>query len=315
MELMNRICAWCQTPLDGQYDPDALISHGICARCVAGMERTDQALPRFLESLPGAVMMVDSNVRAVAANTAFAAAVHKHRAWIPGQLGGDIISCTHARLPGGCGQTTECAGCPIRGTVTDAHTTQEPRADVRAHADIESAEGLQHVFFHLSVQPIGEHVLVRVDGSEPAPGPRVVPRPADSCKPTTIVVADDDEALRKSLSRFLIRNGYRVVEAVNGVEAFERAMADDVDMLLTDLAMPEQEGIETMMRLRRHRSELAVVAMSGAFDGECLPVARLLGADRTLAKPIVPDHLLTAIHDALAIHRVAEPIEIQAQVR
>lgn len=306
---MNRICAWCKTSLDGQFDPDALISHGICTACTAGVERNDLALPHFLESLPGAVMLVDPNVRAVAANSTFAAAVGKAHDWIPGQLGGDIISCAYARQPGGCGQTSECASCPVRGTVAEAHRTQVPRTDVRAHADIESADGPRHLFLHLSVEPIGEHVLVRVDGAEPAPGPRVIPQPADSIKPTTIVVADDDETFRKSLSRFLVRNGYRVVEAVNGIEAFERAMADDVDMLLTDLAMPEQEGLETVMRLRRHRSGLAVIAMSGAFDGECLPVARLLGADRTLPKPIVPDRLLLAIQDALAIHRPPAPVQ------
>jgi DNA-binding NarL/FixJ family response regulator len=91
-----------------------------------------------------------------------------------------------------------------------------------------------------------------------------------------------------------------VLEAANGRDAFQLASSADVDLLITDLVMPEQEGLETLGRLRKLRADLAIVAISGAFGGSLLSAARLLGAQATLPKPISADALISTVHDVLA---------------
>jgi len=76
-----------------------------------------------------------------------------------------------------------------------------------------------------------------------------------------------------------------VAEAAGGREAVEHLQKTHADLVLMDLAMPEQEGIETIAELRRVLPRLPIVAMSGAFGGEYLKVARLLGAVDALVKP------------------------------
>ena len=66
-------------------------------------------------------------------------------------------------------------------------------------------------------------------------------------------------------------------------------------MMITDLAMPEQEGIETINLLRRQRPRLKIIAISGQFGADLLHTAELLGADATLAKPIQPETLLDTV--------------------
>ena len=73
-----------------------------------------------------------------------------------------------------------------------------------------------------------------------------------------------------------------------------------VDLVITDLVMPEQEGLETLRRLRVERPNLPVIAISGAFGGSFLETASRLGATATLAKPIDPETLLRAVRKALA---------------
>jgi DNA-binding response OmpR family regulator len=68
----------------------------------------------------------------------------------------------------------------------------------------------------------------------------------------------------------------------------------DVDQVLTDLAMPEQDGFDTIKMLRDGRPRLKIIAMSGRF-ADLLHVAKILGADATLTTPIRPDELLKVV--------------------
>ena len=110
-----------------------------------------------------------------------------------------------------------------------------------------------------------------------------------------ILVVDDEEGVRNLLRHLLIDAGHEVLEAVNGKEATEKMRSEAIDMMITDLVMPEREGIETIMELHRTRPELGIIAMSGAFGGQFLRAARLFGARATLSKPIDPDVLLAEI--------------------
>jgi len=121
-----------------------------------------------------------------------------------------------------------------------------------------------------------------------------------------ILVVDDDEALLRGVVEFLRRLGHHVDEAVDGVAAIKAVESDPVDVVLTDINMPEMDGIEVITTLRRVRPAVRVIAMSG---GGMLPSdlllgnAELLGAVSTLSKPFELDELKEVVEAAL----VGEP--------
>jgi CheY-like chemotaxis protein len=106
-----------------------------------------------------------------------------------------------------------------------------------------------------------------------------------------ILVVDDEPGVRSYLRKILAAAGYEVFESRHGAEAVQQLQRFQVDLVLTDLAMPEQEGIETIRILRRQHPKLRIVAMSGRFP-DLLGVAEHLGADAVTVKPVVPDKLL-----------------------
>jgi CheY-like chemotaxis protein len=120
------------------------------------------------------------------------------------------------------------------------------------------------------------------------------PRPAGA-----ILVVDDELGIRKLVRNVLAGVGYHVLEAENGREAAQQLETSEVDLAIMDLAMPEQEGIETIRTLRQVRPELKIIAMSGVFAGPLLRAAELLGAQASLAKPFQPDELLDAVARAM----------------
>jgi DNA-binding response OmpR family regulator len=109
-----------------------------------------------------------------------------------------------------------------------------------------------------------------------------------------ILVVDDDPGLGRLTSQILREAGFEVLTAENGKEAMNLLESTDVDLVLTDLAMPEQDGFETIKMLRDRRPGVKIIAMSGRF-GDLLHVAKILGADATLAKPIRPAELLETV--------------------
>jgi CheY-like chemotaxis protein len=111
----------------------------------------------------------------------------------------------------------------------------------------------------------------------------------------TILVVDDEPGIRHLLRKLLTGVSYRVLEAENGREALRQVATSKVDLVIMDLAMPEQEGIETIQALRRMLPQLKIIAISGQFAGPMLRVAEHLGAEASVAKPIQPDELLDAV--------------------
>ena len=111
----------------------------------------------------------------------------------------------------------------------------------------------------------------------------------------TILVVDDEPEVRNFLRKVLAGVGYHVLEAENGRDAVRQIETTDVDLVITDLVMPEQEGIETIRALHRLWPRLKIIAISGRFAGPLLIAAEQLGAQASLAKPIQPDELLDAV--------------------
>ena len=103
-----------------------------------------------------------------------------------------------------------------------------------------------------------------------------------------ILLIDDDEAVRRSLEKILARAGHRVSTAADGAAGLRVLEEASVDLVLTDVYMPEMDGIEILVHIREVEPELPVVAISGggfASADHVLEDAAQLGADAILAKP------------------------------
>ena len=117
-----------------------------------------------------------------------------------------------------------------------------------------------------------------------------------------ILVADDEDALRELMQLMLVRMGHEVTVARNGKEVVSECERRLPDLVLTDLVMPEREGLETIEILRRRWPQVRIVAVSGGARmnaGDLLKIAKLMGARQVLAKPFSHQELELAIEAAL----------------
>ncbi|MGE0160861.1 MAG: response regulator [Gemmatimonadales bacterium] len=118
-----------------------------------------------------------------------------------------------------------------------------------------------------------------------------------------IVLAEDEAALRNNLARYLKTLGHDVRTAGNGNEAMTELGAGPTDVLITDINMPDMDGIEILNTLRKQGSTLPVIAISGGgqFSKQLLlSSATMLGALLTLEKPFALDDLRVALERVLS---------------
>ncbi len=117
-----------------------------------------------------------------------------------------------------------------------------------------------------------------------------------------ILVIDDDPAVRRTLARGCARAGHDVVEAADGKAAKSELDTELPDLVITDIYMPNMDGIEIINLLRKRKTGTKVLAISGGglarSGNEVLTDAVLLGAHRILHKPFTLDELNSAL-DAL----------------
>lgn len=118
-----------------------------------------------------------------------------------------------------------------------------------------------------------------------------------------ILIIDDDDLLRDLLVKSLEMAGHTVFQASDGQAGFELFRSAPVDLVITDLVMPVQEGVETIMRLRRLTPDLPIIAMSGGVPNSSLylKIAEKIGAHRVLPKPFTPQKLLEAVNEAVGL--------------
>jgi len=173
---MSVVCAWCQRLLSD--DMDGPVTHGICPNCTADLEFLPVALDRFLNRLDGPVLVVDGEGRVLGSNTAAAAMVRSDATSMNGKLTGQVLTCVHAELPGGCGRTTHCTGCAIRRAFEHTAETGEPVRDAPAFAHVRGADRPIQITFRVSTERLGPLVLVQLESDE-ADGAwdRPMPRP------------------------------------------------------------------------------------------------------------------------------------------
>ena len=119
----------------------------------------------------------------------------------------------------------------------------------------------------------------------------------------SILLVDDDAAMRNAIKKILLKANYRVVEACDGREALKIFNQSPTDLVVTDLIMPETEGIELIVNLRNRHPPVTVIAISGggrSSPENYLAMATALGACQALSKPFLPEELLAAVESALA---------------
>ena len=120
-----------------------------------------------------------------------------------------------------------------------------------------------------------------------------------------ILIMDDEKEIRSIIRKALTMAGHEVVEAEDGAVGTRLFEASPFDLVVTDLLMPEKEGIETIIELRETNPELRILVVSGGMAGDRdgpLADAVALGADAAVAKPFTISELLEAVNGLLARH-------------
>ena len=117
-----------------------------------------------------------------------------------------------------------------------------------------------------------------------------------------ILIIDDDDLLRGVIAKSLGYAGHEVLQAGDGQQGVDLFNATAVDLVITDLIMPVQEGVETILRLRRTRPGMPIIAISGGLTNSklYLDMAAKIGAQRVLPKPFTPQELIQVINEVLA---------------
>jgi len=119
---------------------------------------------------------------------------------------------------------------------------------------------------------------------------------------TRILAIDDDIQIREMLKQFFERAGYEVLVAPDGKEALKLHQANPVNLIITDIVMPEKEGLETIMEFQRRSPEVKIIAISGGGKiaaNEYLNLAKVLGAQKTFSKPFELKKLLEEVRELL----------------
>ena len=117
-----------------------------------------------------------------------------------------------------------------------------------------------------------------------------------------ILIIDDDHHILLMIKKMLERAGFKVELASNGNKGLELLKRMPVDLVITDIIMPEKEGLETIREMKRLRSDLKIIAMSGGgriSSDNYLETARVFGATRVLGKPFSQKQMVSAVHDLL----------------
>src|SRR5665213_86977 len=118
-----------------------------------------------------------------------------------------------------------------------------------------------------------------------------------------ILVIDDDVMVRNTISKVLRHCGFEVIVAEDGVRGLASFRRDRPDLVITDIIMPEKEGIETIIEMRREHPDTKIIAVSGGGrigNADFLSMATSLGAAAVIAKPFLPEELINQVKSCLA---------------
>jgi DNA-binding response OmpR family regulator len=122
---------------------------------------------------------------------------------------------------------------------------------------------------------------------------------------TKILVIDDDTIVRNTIIQILEDESYEVLSAEDGIRGMALFRSEQPDLVITDIIMPEQEGIQTITEMRKTKPDAKIIAMSGGGrigNTDFLKIALVLGAMNVIPKPFDPDELLMIVSACLAGH-------------
>ena len=117
-----------------------------------------------------------------------------------------------------------------------------------------------------------------------------------------ILIIDDDSAVLEILEEILKIEGHETFTACDGQEGMKLCHKQQPDLVITDIIMPEKEGIETILEIRRYYPEIKIIAISGGgrIDAEnYLKIAKAFGAVQVFTKPLKREQLLKAVDEIL----------------
>jgi len=117
-----------------------------------------------------------------------------------------------------------------------------------------------------------------------------------------ILIIDDDHHILLMIKKMLERAGFEVELASNGNDGLDLFKSLQVDLVITDIIMPEKEGLETIREMKRLRSDLKIIAMSGGgkvSSDNYLNTARIFGASKILTKPFSQKQMVSAVQELL----------------
>jgi DNA-binding response OmpR family regulator len=126
---------------------------------------------------------------------------------------------------------------------------------------------------------------------------------AASAPATKILVIDDDGLIRMACNSVLKKGGYQVLLAENGNDGVNAFKKESPALVITDILMPDKEGLETISDLRKINASVKIIAMSGGgstHNMSFLQLARKIGAQAILIKPFKPDELLSIVQETLS---------------
>ena len=126
---------------------------------------------------------------------------------------------------------------------------------------------------------------------------------ADKPKPLVVLVIEDDPFFRDVMVEALERAGFRTQAAENGSVGLKIALAQPIDIVVTDLFMPEKEGMETIRSLRDRFAFMPILVVSGGIAGQrsdFLGMSVRLGASAAISKPFLPSELVQAVRKLAA---------------
>jgi DNA-binding NtrC family response regulator len=115
-----------------------------------------------------------------------------------------------------------------------------------------------------------------------------------------ILVVDDEPSVLDSIEQVLKMAGHKVIPAGGGSEAIRSFQKEPADLLITDMFMPDQDGIQLITYFRKQLPNLPIIAITGNPKGNTLEMARKLGAAAALLKPFEVEELLYAVNGALS---------------
>ncbi|MGQ9619817.1 MAG: response regulator [Bacteroidales bacterium] len=124
-----------------------------------------------------------------------------------------------------------------------------------------------------------------------------------------IMIVEDETEVREMLKDALSRKKYPLIEASNGKEALAKFKASLVDLVITDILMPDEDGLKVIMKLKEIKPSVKIIAISGGGKigpASYLNIAKALGADEIIAKPFSLKTLVSRIEELLSAQQSQE---------